>query len=94
MAALELLPMSAPAGAAAAVTGLRARVERRGSEAAGYPLGPTHGYARKAWAPKGRPRAHLARADELVHGKEGSFAKGARACVRAPGRLVGCKRKG
>ena len=84
MAALELLPMSAPAGATDAVEGLRVRVERRASRGVCFGLGTGQGYALKAWAPKGRPRAHLARADEFVHGMEGSFAKGVRALCGRP----------
>ena len=45
-----------------AVEGLRARVERRASRGVWFGTGTGHGYALKAWAQKGRPRAHLARA--------------------------------
>ena len=76
--------MSALEGAAGAVEGLRARVGRRASRGVWFGYRTGQGYALKVWAPKERARAHLARADELVHGKEGSFAKGVRALCGRP----------
>ena len=58
--------------------GLRARVERRASRGVWFGYRTGQGYALKVEAPIQRRRAHLARADELVHGKGGSSAKGAR----------------
>ena len=85
--------MSARAGATGAVEGLRARVERRASQGVWFGYRTGHGYGLKAWAAKGRPRAHLARADELVHGKGGSFAKGVHALGGRPA-ARGCYVKG
>ena len=66
--------MIAPAAAAGAVEGLRARVERRASRGVWFGCRTGQGYALKVEAPIQWRRAHLARADELVHGKEGSYA--------------------
>ena len=71
--------MSALGGAAGAVEGLRARVERRASQGVSFVYRTGQGYVLTVWAPIQRPRADLAGADELVHGKGGSFAKGVRA---------------
>ena len=81
--------MSALGGAAGAVEGLRARVERRASRGVWFGYRTGQGYALKARALEGRPRAHLARADELVQGKEGSSAGGA-ACVAGGPRGLQC----
>ena len=91
MAALELLPMSAPAGAAGAVESLRARVERRASRGVCFGLGTGHGYALKAWAPKERPRAHLVGADEIRARAGGQLCQGRPRSVRAPGRSSAVK---
>ena len=85
--------MSALGGAAGAVEGLRARVERRASQGVSFVYRTGQGYVLTVWAPIQQPRADLAGADELVHGKGGSFAKGVRslAGARPPRRL---QRKG
>ena len=54
--------------------GLRARVERRASPGVWFGYRTGQGYALKVRPPIQRRRAHLARADELVHGLLGSYA--------------------
>ena len=78
------LLMSAHTRAAAAVEGLRARDERRAGQGGGFGTCPGQTEALAVWAPKERPRAHLARAEELAHGKVGSFAWAVSFSLAAP----------
>jgi hypothetical protein len=68
--------MSAPAAAAGAVEGLRARVERRASRGVWFGYRTGQGYALKVEAPIQRRRAHLARADDFTTRERGQLCLG------------------